>query len=495
MIKRITLHDFMAHEETGLELAPGLNVLTGPNNSGKSAVVAAIAAASSDESGASYVVRHGAREARVDIVVEDDDAREHTIIWTRSKKSSSIAVDGVVSHRGELVVEGISYTDILRLNPAVIRSEDGNASKSANQVDVHFGSQKQPIFDALTDPKVAAALFASMGDAIYIERMKARHREQVSDARRQVRQLDKDLGQLRQDLAVLAPVEGLVDLVENLQHEERELERCTNLTLRLDRTIADIVNAGAESAYRHEMARVLGSVRQPPLWEPIDALEDVISQIEGAISWTAHQDQRCKSLQGLAAPPSIASTVPIETIIADMLSAESQCERAQNRHGVLQALRPQVQLESTDGIEAVIQQYAALQRRVKLIEAKRQVLGTLANAPEYLPVEHLEQLIADYEQSQERHTVVQDRIEALAGLATIPEQQDTSALIALVAQCEHAESLVGKLTREVDHLQENLQQARTELESWIAVNPTCPLCGASLDSERLTGGDHQHDVQ
>ena len=44
MIRRITLINFMAHEHTVLELTDGVNVLIGPNNCGKSAVVEAIRA-------------------------------------------------------------------------------------------------------------------------------------------------------------------------------------------------------------------------------------------------------------------------------------------------------------------------------------------------------------------------------------------------------------------------------------------------------------------
>jgi predicted ATP-dependent endonuclease of OLD family len=42
MIKRIELTNFMSHEHTVLEPAAGLTLLIGPNNCGKSAVVAAL---------------------------------------------------------------------------------------------------------------------------------------------------------------------------------------------------------------------------------------------------------------------------------------------------------------------------------------------------------------------------------------------------------------------------------------------------------------------
>ncbi len=42
MLRRIILESFMSHAHTVIDLADGLTVLTGPNNCGKSAVVAAL---------------------------------------------------------------------------------------------------------------------------------------------------------------------------------------------------------------------------------------------------------------------------------------------------------------------------------------------------------------------------------------------------------------------------------------------------------------------
>ena len=58
MITRIELTNFMSHSSTVIEPAPGLTVLTGPNNCGKSAVVAALQILCHNEN-STYVLRHG----------------------------------------------------------------------------------------------------------------------------------------------------------------------------------------------------------------------------------------------------------------------------------------------------------------------------------------------------------------------------------------------------------------------------------------------------
>ena len=73
MIKKITLKNYMSHTHTVIEPAvPGLTVLTGPNNWGKSAVVSALQALCGNEEGG-YMVRHDEKECRV--IVETDGAR------------------------------------------------------------------------------------------------------------------------------------------------------------------------------------------------------------------------------------------------------------------------------------------------------------------------------------------------------------------------------------------------------------------------------------
>ena len=80
MIRRLILTNFMAHAGTTLELAPGLNVLCGPNNTGKSAVVEALRCLANNPS-PRHFIRHGASEARVEALLDDG----WRVAWVRRK--------------------------------------------------------------------------------------------------------------------------------------------------------------------------------------------------------------------------------------------------------------------------------------------------------------------------------------------------------------------------------------------------------------------------
>src|SRR6267154_958050 len=88
MIKRIELINFMSHKHTVIEPAAGLTVLVGPNNCGKSAIVAALQILFHNEN-STYVKRHGERECSIKIETTDG----HVIEWHR-KDAPRYVIDG-----------------------------------------------------------------------------------------------------------------------------------------------------------------------------------------------------------------------------------------------------------------------------------------------------------------------------------------------------------------------------------------------------------------
>lgn len=70
MIHRLIVGNFMTHKHTVLELHPGVTVLTGPNNTGKSAVVEALRSLAKNPPSPS-LIRHGAAKAVVHLELDD----------------------------------------------------------------------------------------------------------------------------------------------------------------------------------------------------------------------------------------------------------------------------------------------------------------------------------------------------------------------------------------------------------------------------------------
>ena len=83
MIKSITLENFMSHRATRIDLAPGVTVITGPNNVGKSAWVEAVRSLVQNPS-QKHSIRHGAKQAVVRLELDSGEIIE----WVRTEKTA-----------------------------------------------------------------------------------------------------------------------------------------------------------------------------------------------------------------------------------------------------------------------------------------------------------------------------------------------------------------------------------------------------------------------
>jgi len=209
MIRKIILTDFMAHAATEIELGPGLTVLTGPNNSGKSAVVEALRCLAVNPT-PKYFIRHGAKEARVEVQF-DDGAR---LAWVRRDKYALYELTRpgeeteVYAKFGRKPPEEVQ--DVLRLS--LVELED---AAEVREIDVHLGNQREPIF-LLNKPKtVMASFFASTTESAHLIKMQALLKNKINKAKAE----EKDL------LARLAGFEGRLDRLAPLPGVSLRLER------------------------------------------------------------------------------------------------------------------------------------------------------------------------------------------------------------------------------------------------------------------------------
>ncbi len=176
LIRRIRLINFMSHDDTVINLADGLTVLTGPNNCGKSAVVAALQILCHNGP-SNHVIRHNEKECSV--TVDTDDG--HTIEWRRTKLSPKYIIDGEVFDRlGRSGTPDILH-QILRLPKVKVSAGEA--------FDIHFGEQKSPLFLLDKPTSQAAQFFAASSDAASLIEMQALHRKRIVDSRRKQKDL------------------------------------------------------------------------------------------------------------------------------------------------------------------------------------------------------------------------------------------------------------------------------------------------------------------
>src|SRR6266481_270493 len=234
MIRRITLHNFMAHKDTVIEPADGLTVLVGPNNCCKSAVVEALMVLTTNSS-KDFMTRHGEKDCRITI----ETSEGHQIEWRRTGSTISYQLDGRAIHRIRTGTVPDDLQDLLKLPD--VPGPDGKDAFA-----VHFGMQKEPIFLLDRSGRHTATFFTASSDASRLVAMQTAHKRKVADRRQNERtlveretQLSRSLESLQPLPALLKPLDALESDYEGLQIDDKAIKAQECAIVELNRAFAE----------------------------------------------------------------------------------------------------------------------------------------------------------------------------------------------------------------------------------------------------------------
>lgn len=206
-VRWVEVANLRRHVFTRLELSPGLNVLAGDINGGKSTLyftaLRALAYGDTDDT----LIRHGADSAVVRLGLEGDVVLE----MVRSRKGSP----KVLYRRyegGRLVHEGRQET---RGGVPEFISSALNIAR-VDGLDIQLRSQKQPVFLLDETPARRAQLLSVGRESGLLQALIERHRLALRRDRDQVKRDELDLNLVNRTLTVLAPVASMVGLRELL---------------------------------------------------------------------------------------------------------------------------------------------------------------------------------------------------------------------------------------------------------------------------------------
>lgn len=182
-IRSIRLERFMSHKDTILELGPGINVLSGPNHIGKSAIVNSLRVFAYHE-GADRQIMHGFNDFVITITLENGKV----LTCKRNRKGARKTV--------------YSYFE-----PGMEKPREEPADKShapdfvaqqlkiqkLNDLDIQLSHQKMPVF-LLNEPKTKQATLLSAGlEADHVRKMLEAYKKWNDADRATVRNDEKEL--------------------------------------------------------------------------------------------------------------------------------------------------------------------------------------------------------------------------------------------------------------------------------------------------------------
>jgi hypothetical protein len=475
VIQRIILKNFMAHADTTLELVPGLNVLVGPNNCGKSAVVSALQLLCSlPPREGPYMMKHGASECSV--TVETDDSQ--FVSWVRNRTTFWLQLN---DERLDRIVND-SENALSRLH-TILKLPQVKPEGSNRVFDIHFALQKQPIF--LLDSKSdAAAFFASSSDAERLLRMRKRFQEIVREKKSQKQHLQQEVERNEEELQWLRPLDELKEDLSTLQENH---------------------------------AQILYTQAQ------LDALAQSLEDLTLAHDKWRHLKNEGSILQDLTEPPQLVDTAPLERLTAELTSTIEQHGSLTAESTILQGLAIPPVLEDERPLEALTHGLKDACLRHDAIIAETKVLNELSNPPIHLETDSLDRLIRDYSDARARHLTVEAEYQALEGLDTPPAVADTSTLATLmhdigelmtIHQKQYAEAALlqslknppelestdslamtalsmADLQEELVRAHSEKLQADQEYDQYVRQHGKCPHCGSQLQLAAAGGSPHE----
>jgi len=474
VIRRIILENFMSHGKTVIDLADGLTVLTGPNNCGKSAVVAALQIIASNGN-TTHVMRHGSKLCRV--TVETDE--QQTIVWERKKTTVKYQINGEDVHR---IGQGIPprLHDVLKLDRVTT-----TVGATKDEYDIHFGQQKSPVFLLDQPASRAAAFFASSSDASRLIEMQGRHRNRVQKSRSEAKRLESELRNTTTRLAGYAPIDAISQNVEVAEEVAARIDRDRR---RCERLHAGLHAAAVAVKTRDDglsVCKTLESLQPPAPQHPTASFQSLIERLRHT-----HQDQR-------RASATLACCQPLTTVPA-MLPAEA-CRRSLQRLRDSLALRHRLRrttqslgpLTVVPSIHDTARVRVMMRRLSQAVQAARAAsvlsdsLVELERPPRQTATQTLHQQIRALRTARLRWDQAKRSTRSLESLRAADPPSDTTPLRQVFDQLRQARKRVNDAEVSARQAADDVQRHQRRIHDFVRQHPKCQTCGGSIDPETL----------
>ena len=368
MLKKIKLINFMSHKCSELELAEGVNVLTGPNNSGKSAVVTALKLLTElpTKEGA-YMMRHGEKETQVIVETGEGDK----ITWGRKDSFFYLIINDKKHIRSS---KDQSYYlnelhKVLRL-PEVANNDD--------TFDIHFACQKDPIFLLNDPPRRAATFFSASSDAGRLVELRRVFKNKVSSAKDKLKDRKEKEKASLQELEQLAPLDNLKTNIDNLKPTFDSLKQDSQKIKDGFDLLQNLKDRLRELALLSKKQSIFEEIKPPPKTESTEYLEGVICRIKQETVTRHSLLKKNKLLKKLKTVPNVFEVKRLDKII-DLLKTTKKEENLKSQAlSILQTLsEPPSAVGSTP---LLIQSIQNLDRHKDSIDKHQQNLTTTSVA-------------------------------------------------------------------------------------------------------------------
>ena len=278
MIKRLHIQNVQSHEDSTLEFVPGVNVITGVTDSGKSAIMKALRLVIENKPTGEDFISHWADEMKISLEVDEGE-----VIREKGKKNRyKLLIPG----KDEMVFEGFGT----EVPPEVV--------KFLNIQSINFQSQINNHFLLSSTPGEVAKHFNRVAQLDMIDISQSWLRSKVSDAKLNVKNKKIQLQDYREQLQRFADLDKLemeLEVLEDMENRRNKLSRdksrLTQMLIRLDRVEERIKYEGAIIRFENRVDKLLNIRDQlQTLKRKQRQLRDSLNDLQ-CIDW---EQRKCK---------------------------------------------------------------------------------------------------------------------------------------------------------------------------------------------------------
>ena len=428
-VRSIELVNFQSHAHTIIPLSPGLTLINGDNDIGKSAIVSALRSVFDADSNENHI-RHGAKSAKVFL----DFGPDHVLSWERFRKGNpTVAYElrtAGSSHDLEPIRRSIGARDVPEwVQDFGIGLIDG--------IDVQLANQKEPVFLLSKPARDRAKALAIGGENAHVQEMLAIGKQEINEARLIVRNGEKELEKLHRARQTLEVIDTRDEAIIYLEEKSKAIEEQQREQDKMQALLGRWQAAGAR---RKALEPMLGEMPALPHAPTNYAHVDRV-----ALEWKRAR-QRINALRPLS-----SSNFDIQLPTIYPTDMEALALRWKKARRTVEALAPLV-AETLPTLPAITpkDQGEDLVKRWKRAGATLTVLGAVSQEP----------------------------------LPSIPTIDDREAIKIASIVGRWTRAIAGKASEEVEIA--NIERQALLIEKQMdALGAKCPECG-----QPLPGHDH-----
>lgn len=408
-IKHILIENFQSHARSELTFGPGLNVIIGPSDNGKSAVLRALRWALYNEPRGSEFVRAGARECRVTVTMSDGVQIVRELILTKSGATSRSRYLVRVPDQEEQDFEGFGLevpAEVIRAHgmPQVLLDTD-------KRVVLSLGSQLEgPFLLTESGSLRARAIGRLLGVHVVDAAVRGTQRD-MRTARLEVGRLEKEVARCDEELKpyedipeqearlaraeeLLAQVEQMTQRLQRLEQIQTQLGGCEGEAIRVDGALARL------DGLTEARERLVGAEELQRQAARLERLNQELGRVEqesrvyrtrlGALGALETAEERARA--AAASQARLSSLARVEADLSRRTRELAQVEQVMTR------------LAGLNRAGEIAQAMAEKGQRINLLQSRlaelTEVQSRLAKGQELLRAEeaNMRQALARYEQ-------------------------------------------------------------------------------------------------